>query len=158
MVGEWLKNGFVGGVPEEGDRRSKRFFEYWQSISPDGRLPSRTDFDPTDIPPLLPHLILLDVSPEPLRFRIRLMGEVVIRLREGNYTNRWMDEVYPDFVDTEAYDRLKFVVDEKRPLWCVGQPEYHSRKEFRLREYCAFPFSTDGENVDLIMSLLIIHA
>lgn len=45
-------------------------YEYWHSKRPsDAALPGRQHVDPLEIPSLLPHLFLIDVVREPLRFR-----------------------------------------------------------------------------------------
>ena len=52
----------------------REFAEYWMSIHPGDRLPSRTHFDPIDIPSLLPNLVLVDVTREPIRFMVKVSG------------------------------------------------------------------------------------
>jgi len=49
-------------------------FDYWHSLSDSGDLPRRADFSPRDIPHLLPNICLLDMSPGPEVFRVRLAG------------------------------------------------------------------------------------
>jgi len=51
---------------------------YWKSKFVDGRIPSRQDIEPLDIPALLPQIILLDVTREPWNFKFRLIGTNVV--------------------------------------------------------------------------------
>src|SRR5260370_36208614 len=64
-----------------------RFFDYWLSIAPAGRLPGRQHFDPLDIVALMPRVWILDVVREASgpRFCYRLVctREVPPPQREG---------------------------------------------------------------------------
>ena len=42
-------------IPNDANDSVRTLFEYWMSMSPDGRLPGRRHFDPTDVPFLLPN-------------------------------------------------------------------------------------------------------
>lgn len=149
---------FIGGVPQSADARVTALHEYWQSIHPERGLPGRAHFDPVDIPSLLPYLVLLDVQQEPLRFRYRLIGTHVEKLREGDHTGRWLDELHPGFNQQQVFKHLRIVVDEKTPVWRKGIPDFHSRKNFRLREHASFPLAADGETVDMVLTMAITLA
>ena len=60
-------------IPDEAHADIKLFYEYWRSITPEGRLPGRQHFDPISIPQLLSNLWLIEVHREPLRFWRRLV-------------------------------------------------------------------------------------
>lgn len=59
------------------DLKLRRLYDYWRSRCRDGRLPSRHDIDPLDIPDLLPNLFLLDVVGDAEDFVFRLAGTLV---------------------------------------------------------------------------------
>lgn len=72
---------------------SLRFLQHWIAgfAERDGRgLP---DFDPVDVPALLPNLYLLARENDRLRYRVS--GEAVNRLFERQNTGRMLDEVVP---------------------------------------------------------------
>src|ERR1700681_3947345 len=52
----------------------RRFYEYWLSVAPSGRLPGRQHIHPEDLVTVLPRVWMLDVYRNPLRFRYRLAG------------------------------------------------------------------------------------
>lgn len=54
--------------------------DYWLSKRGPRRCPDKTDIDPTEIGPLLPHIILLDAAPPGGEFRYRLAGTRVTQM------------------------------------------------------------------------------
>ena len=54
----------------------------------------RADIDPTDIPKLLPHVMLVEVLPS-ARYRYRLIGTENAEAHGMNATGRYLDEVLP---------------------------------------------------------------
>ena len=55
-------------------------------------MPRRADLDPTDIPRLLPHVMLVEVLPDG-RYRYRLIGTANSQEHGVNATGRFVDEV-----------------------------------------------------------------
>ena len=54
-------------------------------------MPPRSALEPLDITALLPHVVLVDVLRDPLRFRYRLIGTFVTGLAERDATGRFLD-------------------------------------------------------------------
>jgi hypothetical protein len=75
--------------------------DYWLGLRADGRAtPAPEAVDPVAIPRLLPHVVLADVSHDPLRFRYRLIGTKVTALAGRDATGRWIDRnLYGDNTD-----------------------------------------------------------
>ncbi len=65
-----------------------RFYEYWLSAAPAGRLPGRQHIRPEEIPGFLSRLWMLDVCREPLRYRYRLCGTELVRSLGREVTGR----------------------------------------------------------------------
>ncbi|MFY7959009.1 MAG: PAS domain-containing protein, partial [Elsteraceae bacterium] len=76
------------GLPPEADRRLHRMIGYWRSIAGERRFPSRADFDPIDVPQLLPYLTLVDVHPTPPCFVYRLVGTVASEILRKDLTGQ----------------------------------------------------------------------
>jgi len=58
-----------------------------------GRLfPARRDFKPEDVAYLLGWINLIEVSPDPIRFKFRLHGSEVVRLLGYDLTGKFVDE------------------------------------------------------------------
>ncbi len=86
----------------------RRLWHWWFDRNHDGRLPSRGQFDPAEFSPLLGRINLVDVEPDPLRFRFRLYGSgmknVSGRSMRGLTTTDYDDAAYGRMV-TEHYAR-----------------------------------------------------
>jgi hypothetical protein len=76
------------------DARLEQGYQYWRLKSAGKPLPRRADLDPTEIPKLLPDVMLVDVLPAG-RYRYRLIGTENARAHGINATGRYLDEVVP---------------------------------------------------------------
>ena len=82
-----------------GDLRA--FMDYWQSKKIDDRPPLRTDIDPTEIPKLLPNVLLIDVVGDPAYdFHYRLLGTAVVAVDGIDYSGSMLSQMVPR---TDAY-------------------------------------------------------
>jgi hypothetical protein len=116
-------------------------------------MPARADVDPTEIPHLLPHLLLTDVLPEG-RFRYRLVGTEVERSFGTRMTGRCLDELM--FGEYLAYmtGLYRRVVDERRPLFSGSRYGSADGGESLLfTDRLMLPLSSDGATVDKVLSI-----
>ena len=67
-------------------------FDYWEEIRGRYPMPSRADFDPVDIPRLLPHIGLVDVVPPGPRFRYRVVGTAMSARFSAPQDGRFVEE------------------------------------------------------------------
>jgi hypothetical protein len=138
------------------DVRLKEGYAYWRRKAADRGMPRRADIDPTEIPRLLPHVMLVDVL-EDGRYRYRLIGTENERAHGINATGRCLDEVLkgPEYKDhvLALYDKA---VGQKRPVYSeslflspeMGAAERHTKVLF-------MPLSEDGESVNLVFVMQI---
>ncbi len=63
----------------------RQLFLYWDEKRGHCRAPSRDDIDPAGIREVLSSVFLIDVEAEPRRYRVRLMGTVLVMVRPGYY-------------------------------------------------------------------------
>jgi len=101
--------------PDPGQRQEpwEQLYRYWLSKCVEGRFPARADLDPLiEIPQLAQHLILLDVLPEGLRYRLagsmlssRLGAELT-----GNQVGR------STATESKWLDLLSTVAREQKPM------------------------------------------
>jgi hypothetical protein len=94
-----------------GDPRLHQGYRYWRQKSAGKVMPCRADLDPTEIPKLLPDVMLVDVLPSG-RYRYRLIGTGNARAHGVNATGRYLDEVLPG---SEYKNHVIALYDE-----CVG--------------------------------------
>ncbi len=128
---------------------------YWQSIHPAKGLPGRQHFDPVDIPTLLPNLRLLDVEGRPPRFKVRLMGTVLLDFFGEEQTGRYFDELFPKFTESRTYQDLLDVVMTGTPSWRRGLPGLVYEKDFVTVERIYLPLAEDGRAVDMIVTCIL---
>ncbi len=119
-------------------------------------MPCRADIDPTEIPQLLPHVMLVERLDNG-RYRYRLIGTENTRAHGINATGRFLDEVLPGPAYAAhvlaLYDKS---VENRRALYseCLFlsparlEPERHTKVLF-------MPLSPDGESVNMIFVIQV---
>lgn len=119
--------------------RIRAFFDYWRGLVAGGMVPTRDSIDPAAIKSLLPYLMIVDLSPEPLRIRYRLAGTEVVRFTGIDITGHYLHELELDeFSEAELLDVYRKQRDEGWPV--VGVAEYKVLGQRLLRtEYIACP-------------------
>ncbi|HEX9789596.1 MAG TPA: PAS domain-containing protein, partial [Kiloniellales bacterium] len=80
--------------PAISDKRLATLYQYWQSKQGDRLMPARADIDPTEIPKLLPILLLIDVVAT-VSYRYRLVGTEIVSSAGQDITGKLFDEVLP---------------------------------------------------------------
>ncbi|EKE78824.1 MULTISPECIES: PAS domain-containing protein [Oceanibaculum] len=134
---------FTSSILDEG-------FAYWDRIRGDRRMPRFADIDAVDIPKLLPHALVLEVEPDPLDFRYRLIGEHVgtfVRKGLKGRSFREFDEKKPGNM---IFDTLASVVYGKLPRF--GRSSYAGENpKMQMFQEILLPLSDDGETVNRIL-------
>jgi hypothetical protein len=133
------------------DGRLRQAHDYWCGKTAGRAMPRRADIDPTEIPKLLPDVMLVDVLPQG-RYRYRLIGTENTQAHGINATGRYVDEVLPG---REYKEHVIALYDEcvraRRALYseCLFMsrgrraPERHTKVLF-------MPLSEDGEAVNMV--------
>jgi hypothetical protein len=133
------------------DARLCQAHDYWRCKASGRAMPRRSDIDPTEIPKLLPDVMLVDVLPDG-RYRYRLIGTENTVAHGMNATGRYLDEVLPG---PEYKAHVIALYDEsvssRRALYseCLfmsagrGAPERHTKVLF-------MPLAEDGETVNIV--------
>lgn len=133
--------------------RLRRLLDDWTRWRGERLMPSRGDFLPEDIRYVLGHVILHEVATrEPLRFRYRLIGSLVVARRGFDFTGRYLDE-HPSADVREVVTTInERVTREKRPLlWRLDVNDIDHR--MRHCEVLSLPLSADGVDVDIILAV-----
>jgi hypothetical protein len=112
--------------------RLAEFIRYILSIHPADRLPSRREFDPLQIPKLLPGVVLVTVHREDTRtrFKMKVVGQDVNDASPVRIGQRYLDEI------TAELPNASVIVDTRQ----------------EVLEYVHCPLSEDGEVIDRIVS------
>ncbi len=128
---------------------NQRGFDYWNQKRGSKAMPARDDIDPSEILKILPHVFLLDVRPEPLDFRYRLIGTKMDEHMMGSYTGLWMSEIPHQKAPSRIWASCRQVVEQKQPL-SSDTPYVGKHKEFLTTEDLIMPLSDDGEQVSML--------
>jgi hypothetical protein len=143
----------------------QRFYDYWLSIAPPGRLPGRQHVVPEDLGPLLPRVWMLDVHRDPLRFRYRLAGTFVVQSLGREITGHWVDALHPDCpLKAILHDRYCYAAETGHPTWRHGETIWERRpdqrwnrlRHFLTVENCIVPLATDGRTVDILFGASVL--
>lgn len=132
---------------------NRQALEYWIKIRGSRPMPSRADLDPLDIRKILPNVVLLDVTSDPLDFRYRLIGTKIVSQLNNDHTGKWMSELPHQKPPSTIWSSCETVVNEKLPM--TTQIPYEGRnKDFAVSEDIVMPLSSDGVNVTMLFVVI----
>ncbi len=132
------------------DKRLLALYRYWESKRGERTMPARADIDPTEIPALLPIILLVDVM-ETGTYRYRLAGTEIVGTFGHDITGKTFAEVLPGGKYLEYITSLvNDVVSNGRPLY--SESAFLSKEHFgRQVRRLVLPLSADGQVVDMIL-------
>ena len=126
-------------------------YSYWRSKARGGRLPSRRDIDPLEIPGLMPHAVIVDVRREPdLDFRYRLVGTNNVDHHFTDHSGEWFSEIPHQKAPSQIWQNCKRVVETGEPF-LANTPYVGPHSAFREAEDIILPLASDGETVDSLL-------
>lgn len=133
-------------------------FDYWAAKKGDRPMPARADIDPLEIVSILPNVVLMDVLRDtrpgwPLDFRYRVMGTTVDSHMSRRFTGVAMSEVPHQQPDSQLFRNFARVVETQQPQF-NRVPYVGPHKDFLSVVDLVMPLSSDGETVDMLMSLV----
>jgi hypothetical protein len=91
-------------------------YAYWCGKCRDDRLPRRRDIDPTEIPRLLPYLLITELVNGGPRLRYRLVGTAIVAAYGGEFTGKYCDEVYPPERRASEVANYRLICERRQPL------------------------------------------
>lgn len=124
--------------------------EYWETVRGERAVPRRRDFDPTDIPRLLPHVVFLEVIDAGSDFRFRVIGDAIRSVSFANHTGKLMGSLPHISKDGPLMDTLRATVAARRPVR-TPIPYEGPRKEIALRDHLVLPFTGDADEVSHLL-------
>jgi hypothetical protein len=122
---------------------------YWLKKKGERRAPTRADIDPSEIVPLLPHVGLVDVVRDPLRFRFRLVGTAIAAGYGRDITGSFLDEVDLDRHEQEIIAEYARVIETWEPA-CARWEYVRRDGRYVAYERMVLPLSSDGKTVDML--------
>ena len=129
--------------------RLRQVYAYWASKIVGGRLPSRASIDPVEIPRLLPYVFLVDVEPEPQRFRFRLIGTQICVWAGRDATGMYTDDPAYGPLAGAVTRQYAEVVARRRALYSE-QPAPRPERDFMFYDKVVLPLSADGVHINML--------
>ncbi|WP_119422383.1 PAS domain-containing protein [Desertibaculum subflavum] len=146
------------------DARLRALVTYWHHKCAGRRMPARREIEPADFRDLMGRILLLDVLRDPLRFRFRLVGTLLVEAIGFDPTGKLTTEAGPRGYLDEVEGHYRAVVERRAPIyhritfdWVsteMGVPATLQRDYVRL----LLPLADDGENVDMILAASVSDA
>ena len=131
------------------DPELKLALDYWLQKRGARLAPTRADIDPVEIASLLPRVMLVDVSTDPIDFRFRLAGTGIFKIHGAELTNKRALDLAPR-VFAELIHRLYCeALTRRAPIAHRLLIECASRRSAYMR--IMLPLSEDGERVNMIL-------
>lgn len=138
------------GAPSAAARAHEELFAYWCSLREGARLPSRRDIDPGGMKRLLPTVSLIDVSHDPLEFRMRLAGTGLYGVYGREITGKRLSEVYNQAACDYWRVELGKVAAEGRPAAGMHSLAWRGASHLSIL-WLRLPLASDGRRVDMIL-------
>ncbi|SMF72615.1 PAS domain-containing protein [Tistlia consotensis] len=126
----------------------KAVYDYWNAARGAAAMPPVEAIDPLRLPrDSLPHLGLVEVEAEPLRFLTRLQGTSVVEALGIDHTGRYYDEI--PGMDAQIA-RLEWCARERRPYMTEGTASF-APKDFQHYRLLGLPFGDAAGGVRRIL-------
>lgn len=126
---------------------------YWNEKRGGRLMPSRADIDPGEIRHLLPGIILVDVSRDPLRLTYRLVGTHEVEARGYDPTGRDVREHVFAATKEEGYQTYLAALELRRPVF-DEEPMLSPNPNLSEVGSIVLPLSADGETVNMLMAYI----
>ena len=132
-----------------------QLLSYWNNIKGKRLIPSRRDFDPVQIPRLLPHLILVEVIRDTADFsfqdfRFRLVGSYVDERMRDRYVGRRLSEIEGKGPGTAIWETYQWVERKKMPK-SISLNYVGPMNNIKNSQEIFLPLSSNGSRVDYIL-------
>ncbi len=116
-------------------------------------MPSRADFDPLEMPKLLPSIILVDVETPDRRLKVRLAGTKVVDMFGRDYTGEYLDEIDFGDVREKVLHEYGLAASEERPIF--SDHAFRNAQDFHHSiERAILPLADDGATVNMLLAVL----
>lgn len=131
-----------------------RLLALWESKYRDGRLPAETDFSPSELTAWLAWLMLLDVTTDPIDFRYRRTGHLIVATTGMDMVGRKLSEmdVPPEVLQRFMAEHVA-AVNTAMPRHDLHRLVNPKRGEPVAYERLLLPLSDDGERVTSLLGM-----
>jgi hypothetical protein len=134
-----------------GSPQIRALHDYWKSKCNDVVPPPRSAIEPAEIRPLLPYLLLTELTAAPFRISYRLVGTALVRWHGEDFTGRDHATVR-SLADSGIEDAYRQAADTRAPVF--GRTAlYAGDQSWIAFEYAVFPLSDNGSTVNKCLAI-----
>jgi hypothetical protein len=133
------------------DADLKFVLDYWGQKRGSRLAPTRADIDPADMTPLLPRVMLVDVSTDPLDFRFRLAGTGLFRIHGAELTNKRALDLEPPAYGALIHRLYCDALTRRAPIAHRLLIECQTRRSAYMR--IVLPLSEDNQAINRLMTV-----
>jgi hypothetical protein len=126
-------------------------FDYWLIKRGDHFALRREDFDPVDMPRLLPNLILSDVAQGGRSIVYLLVGTEIVKAHGYDYTGYTVERLTSGTTLAYTQDLYGRIVRERMPVYSEGHFRWMG-KEHCWTKRLHLPLTRGGEIVDMVLA------
>lgn len=138
------------------DPMLRAMYDYWSGKRAGRSMPRRADIDPSEIPKLLPNMMITEALENGARFRYRLSGTAVTEAFGLSLTGQFVDEVmkgpYRDFI-LRLY---RNVYINRRCVFCMSRYTGSENPGMTTKRLFA-PLSEDDLVVNQVLVIQTFH-
>jgi len=147
--------------PPTDNAEQKLLLDYWSAKRGTRLFPARRDIDPVELPPkILPNIAIVAVEHcenTDARFSYRLVGTNVVRYFGTDVTGRPFKEVFSTPEELRSERSHYFHVLETGEIHFVSAQLKIPGREFLSSTRMLLPLASDGQTIDMILSLFDFH-
>jgi hypothetical protein len=130
----------------------REFHAWWISKRRSSGMPDRADLDPTELPHLLPNIIISEAEAAPFRIRYRLVGTKIAATTGFDFTGRYLDEILATGSDTPWMELYASIVENRMPLFGSLTEATTNGGTFTY-EFGVFPLTVGGTAVKQFVAI-----
>jgi hypothetical protein len=132
-------------------------FDYWLAKRGHNFAPHRADFDPIDLPKLLPHLILSEVGDGGNEILYRLVGTEIVKAHGYDYTGYTVQRLTSGATLAFTQELYGRIVSEQMPVYSEGHFRWMG-KEHSWTKRLHLPLTRGGAMVDMVLACQVFEA
>lgn len=131
-----------------------QLLRYWRGLLREGRLPSRRDMAPSDMIPLLPWLVLIDVL-DADTYRYRLVGTGIVDHVGFDATGMDVATAYKGCNWSEIAKDYTYVLQQRKPCLTVTSVFVSPNDPLPVSyRRLLLPLARDGVNIDMFVGAI----
>lgn len=134
-----------------------QLIDFWESKKQGDGFPLRKDISPSEIPHLLPYIILTEYNVDNDDFLVRIVGEHIVQ-HTRNIQGLYVKDIVSQVPDLSGIYHLCRQIVEKRVM-LQGEFEFISSKQIKKEmQYVGLPISVEKtDQVDMILCMVLFQ-